>query len=256
MLLLNRFVFPPAKPPAPVAGAAADGKDPEKANAVAADGKEVPVEQPSLAAPPAGPLPEVAANEVPLEFVTIGSLDMASDYRMLVTLTNAGAAVHRAEMASARFRDQHDWSGYLGELQVKNAPGGGALVQVVGAGTPAANAKAGSNAAPLEVGDVLVGIGEPQKTAIKTVEDLQQAMAATEPGQQIVLQVRHGDAPAQARTISLVRKPFAVLRPEVENYTMRGVPVPADLVDQPSFVTTVTSLDNNPLPKKDAERIA
>jgi YidC/Oxa1 family membrane protein insertase len=66
---------------------------------------------------------------------------MASDFRMLVTLTNSGAAVHRAEMASSRFRDQHDWSGYLGEVDLKDAPGG-VQVQVVGAGTPAAKATA------------------------------------------------------------------------------------------------------------------
>jgi YidC/Oxa1 family membrane protein insertase len=260
MLLLNRFVFPPQKPAPPVAGAAADGKDAPKVVAKDAEGKEVPVEQPSLAAPPAqaaaGPLPEVAANEVPTQFVTIGSLDMASDYRMLVTLTNGGAAVDRAEMASPRFRDQHDWSGYLGELRLKSVPAGGAQIQVVGAGTPAANAKAGNAAAPLEVGDVIVGIGEPQTMAVKTVDDLHKALSATEPGQQIVLQVRHGDGAAQARTVVLGRRPFAVVRPEIENYTMRNAPVPADFVDPPSFLTTITAIDNNPLPKKDAERLA
>ena len=73
---------------------------------------------------------------------------------MLVTLTNAGAAVVRAEMSSPRYRDQEDWNGYLGDLELKNVPGG-VQVQVAGAGTPAANAK-------IEAGDVIVGVGNPQ----------------------------------------------------------------------------------------------
>ena len=92
---------------------------------------------------------------------------------MLVTLTNAGAAVRRAEMASPRYRDQHDWSGYLGELELKDVPGG-VQVQVVGAGTPAASHR-GKPA--IEAGDVIVGIGNPQTTEIKTVDDFNAALA-------------------------------------------------------------------------------
>src|SRR4051812_48387113 len=106
MLLFNR-IFPPPQPPAPQAGqvadAAADGKDQPKADAAAADAaakaKEAvkgEAEQPALKAVP---LPAVAAGDTPVQYVALGSLDMGSDYRMLVTLTNAGAAVHRAEMA-------------------------------------------------------------------------------------------------------------------------------------------------------------
>jgi YidC/Oxa1 family membrane protein insertase len=259
MMLVNRFIFPPPAPqPGAGAGAVADGKDGGKDAAPAADGKAPPAEQAAVgAAPavPAGPIPAIAANEVPLQFATLGSLDMASDYRMLVTVTNSGAAVKRAELTNPRFRDQHDWSGYLGEVEPKNAPDG-VQIQVVGAGTPAANAKAGDSAAPLEPGDIIVGIGEPQKTAIKTVDDLAQALAPTEPGQTITLQIRHGEAAPQARTVVLGRRPFAVVRPEIDNYKLRDAKPPADFVDPPSFLATITALDNAPLPKKDAERLA
>lgn len=259
MMLYNQLFPPPkpAKPAAPAAGAPAAGKDEGKANVPAADAnaKAEADEKPKDAvAPPAagaGAVPAVAAADVPAQFVTLGSIDMASDYRMLVTLTNAGAALHRAEFASSRFRDQHDWSGYLGELELKNVPGG-VQVQVVGAGTPAASAQP----AAIEVGDVIVGIGGPQTSEIANVEEFDHALAATEPGQEITLQVRHGDNGPQARTVRLIRKPFAVLRPESENYAMRGVKLPADFVDQPSFVTTIASLDNVPLPKEDFKRLA
>ncbi len=167
MLLFSRIfpAPPPAQPPVPAAGAAADGKDQPNAEAAAADAKAKADEQPQDAAEQlaakAGPLPAVAAADTPIQFVTLGSLDMNSDYRMLVTLTNAGAALHRAEMASSRFRDQQNWSGYLGELELKNVPGG-VQVQVVGAGTPAANATVGGKPAPIQPGDVIVGIGDPQ----------------------------------------------------------------------------------------------
>ena len=265
MMLYNQLFPPPkpAQPAAPAAGAPAVGKDQGKANAPAADAnakgdaKAEADEKPKDAAAPlaagAGAVPAMAAADPKVKpvFVTLGSIDMASDYRMLVTLTNTGAALYRTEFASSRFRDQHDWSGYLGELELKNVPGG-VQVQVVGAGTPAASAQP----AAIEVGDVIVGIGSPKSSEIANVDEFDHALAATQPGQEITLQVRHGDNGPQARTMRLIRKPFAVLRPESENYLMRGVKLPADFVDQPSFVTTIASLDNVSLPKEDFKRLA
>ena len=238
MLLLNQL-FPPPKPPAKAPAAAApangkgqvngkepaNGKEPVKAEAPAegaAANNEKPKaeEAPKAAAaqPAAAALPAMAEVEKPTQYISLGSLDLGSDYRMLVTLTNAGAAVYRAEMADPRFLDQHDWSGWLGELELKNVPGG-VLVQVVGAGTPAAKATANGKPAPIEAGDVIVGIGNPQKVDLKTAVALQHALGATDPGQEFVLQVRHGDNPPQPRTVRLVRRPLAVLRPESENYS-------------------------------------
>lgn len=251
MLLFNR-IFPPPPAPAPqpaAAGAADQGK--EKPEAVAdgkAAGEAKDAEKPAA---PAGPLPEVAAASTPTQFVTIGSLDMNSDYRMLVTLTSAGAALQRAEMASARFRDLHDWSGYLGELELKDG-GGGAQVQVVGAGTPAANASWEGQPAAIVPGDVIVGVGNPQTTAIQSVSDLHHALATTKPGEEIVFQIRRGEGAPQPRLVRLGRKPLAVLRPELENYTLRGAAVPADFVDRPSLLLALATLDGNPLNKDEA----
>jgi YidC/Oxa1 family membrane protein insertase len=246
-------LFPPQRPPVKPAPAAD-----AKADAAAADEKAKPdAELKPAPQPPVAPaaLPAVAAGEAPLQYATLGSLDMDSDYRMLVTLTSAGAAVHRAEMASDRFRDQHDWSGYLGDLELKNVPGG-AQVQVVGAGTPAATATAAGKPAPLEPGDIIIGLGELNVEAVKSVDDFDRKLAATQPGRDLTLQVRRGNDPPQARVVRLIRRPFAVLRPEADNYRMRDAPLPVDFVDRPSFLVTLSALDSNPLAKDDAKRLA
>jgi YidC/Oxa1 family membrane protein insertase len=254
IFLLAQQLFPqpkkPEKPPAAAkdkkadekAGPAADAKKNEQAQAPPA---QVAPVQPAIKA---GGLPAVAAANLPAQFVTLGSLDLASGYRMLVTLTNTGAAVSRAEMASPRYRDTDDWSGYLGELELKKVPDG-VQVQVVGPGTPAAAAK-------IEAGDVIVGIGNPQTAAIKTVADFGRALAGTRPNQEIVLQVRHANNRPEARSVRLIRRPFAVVRPEIDNYRMRDVPVPADFADRPSFLLTLSSLNGKDLDKDEAKRMA
>ncbi|HEX3600699.1 MAG TPA: hypothetical protein VHU84_11190, partial [Lacipirellulaceae bacterium] len=260
MLLFNRF-FPPVQPApqAQDAGAAADEKAKPKDGAAANDvANKADGEAKDAADKPAaaiGALPAVAAANTPAQLVTLGSLDMNSDYRMLVTLTNAGAAVYRAEMASPRFRDQHDWSGYIGDLELKNVPGG-VQVQVVGAGTPAANATADGKSAPIEPQDLIVGVGNPQTKAIATIDDLDRALAPTDAGQELVLQVKHADVAAQPRTVRLARRPLSVLRPEAENYALRGAALPADFVDRPSFLTTFATLGNAPLSKDNAKKLS
>ena len=61
---------------------------------------------------------------------------------MLVTLSSEGASLARLELSSERYRDLEDRSGYLGHLVMDNSDKGpGCLVQVVGAGTPAASGR-------------------------------------------------------------------------------------------------------------------
>ncbi len=103
--------------------------------------------------------PEGAAAEEPApaeEWISLGSADPDDPYRMLVTLTNRGAALAQVELSSTRYREIDDRSGYLGHLVMdKTLPGPGQPVQLVGAGTPAA--KAG-----IKVGDIIQEIdGKP-----------------------------------------------------------------------------------------------
>ncbi|HEY3392645.1 MAG TPA: PDZ domain-containing protein, partial [Lacipirellulaceae bacterium] len=253
VMMLFSILFPPPPPPkkaAQPAAAPADGTEEAKdaADAPLADGEQPEQgEQPPDAAAPVAAAAQAPVN-VPTQLLSLGSLDPQSGYRMLVLFTSEGAAVKRAEMASPRYRDQHDRSGYLGELELKEVDGG-VEVQVVGAGTPAEYAK-------IAVGDVIVGIGNQKVVDIKKVRDLTAALANTEPGDEITLQVRQGAGPAQARTVKLIRRPLAVLRPERENYIMRDAVLPANFVDPPSFLMTLAHANGKPLDEADSKRVA
>src|SRR4051794_30214455 len=110
--LLTMQLFPPPPALKPQAGAAAQdkGKAEAKKPAAAADAKKSESAKTEPVAPPQQPqaapgaIPAIAARKTPAQFVAVGSLDPNSGYRMLVTLTNQGAAVLRAEMTSSRYR--------------------------------------------------------------------------------------------------------------------------------------------------------
>src|ERR1700742_1734260 len=91
--------------------AGADKAGPDK-TAAGDDKPDAGKKAPGVAA--AKPI-EAPKEKVPEQWVTLGSADPASDYRMLVTLTNRGAAVERIELNSPRYRDVEAWedrSGY------------------------------------------------------------------------------------------------------------------------------------------------
>ena len=124
--------------------------------------------------------------EQPEKYVTLGSADpdpAKNPYRMLVTLTTKGAALARIELSSPRYRDVDDRSGYLGNLVIAaDAKLGDGLVQVVGPGTPAAEAG-------LKPGDLLKTIdGQPASDA----RSLEKALKRTRPDQGVRLLVVRG----------------------------------------------------------------
>jgi YidC/Oxa1 family membrane protein insertase len=256
VLMLFSMMFPPPpkpKPPAPAADKQADGKGAADADLAkdAADPEVDDDDQPPPQGAPPDEAPEVAEVEVEEQFVALGSLDMKSGYRMLVSLTNTGAAVKRAEMASPRYTDPHDWSGYLGELELRNDEGG-VQVRIVGAGTPAAMAEP----TPIEPGDVIVGIKVAKPPKILTVESFEKALHETEPGELLTLQVRRGQNAPEARVVRLIRRPMAVLRPELENYEMRDATPPAGFVDRPSGLMMLAQRNGKPLGQTLSTRLA
>ena len=100
----------PHKPPPPQA-AAAHNEQPKPA------AKPQQAEKPAPEKPRAAPEIKAAPEpEVPEQWVTLGSADENDPYRMLVTLTNRGAAVARIELSSPRYCDIDNRSGYLGHL--------------------------------------------------------------------------------------------------------------------------------------------
>lgn len=226
--LLLRWMQPPVAPK-PKAAVEATGNEPAAEVAAAdpanADDAQA-AEEPGVAAEPAAekPAAEAEAQQPPPKrsWFTLGSLDPNSPYRMLVTLTNIGAALERIELNSPRTRDIDDLSGYLGHLACEDAQPGGARVHVVGPGTPA-------EAAGLMVEDVIVALdGAP----VSHASDLPRMLLKTKPGAAVKLEVRRGDA-VQALNVQLMRRPLEVIRPEA--------------LDPPSLLTTLYSIDNQKL---------
>lgn len=211
-------------------GAAVAAKPGEKAGE-----KEGPKAGPEAkqAAMPAAKPP--VQPKVPDTFLTLGSLDPGAPYRMLVTLTNRGAAILRIELASPRFHELDDRSGYLGHVVVdESVPGPGCPVQVVGPGTPAAEAG-------LQKGDVIEEIGGRE---VDGSEGLRVILSKTRPGQKVSLKVRRKD-PATKKDeilefpVTLRRAPLQVVRPE------EGAP--------PSMLMTLCQIDDLKAQEPEAE---
>ncbi len=151
---------------------------------------------------------DAVAEEIEKEFApqwaTLGSVDPTDNFKILVTLTSQGAAVERVELSEDSYRDLDDRSGYLGHLELGiPEQGSGALVRVVGRGTPAA--KAG-----LKVGDVITHIDD---QPVAGPAGLEVALKETKPGQGIKLRLSRGDDPIEV-TATLIRKPLEIIAPE------------------------------------------
>jgi YidC/Oxa1 family membrane protein insertase len=241
VVLFFRTLFPPPPPPQrklpPAVAQAGDEKQP-------IDGDAKADAEP---AQPQAQMPALAAVSAPTKYITLGSLDPDSGFRMLLTLSTDGAALHRAEMTSPRYADQHDRSGYLGELEL-SPEDGGVRVHAVGDGTPAA-------AAGIQVDDVIAAVGADAVNQIASPANFDAALSKTKPGQELTLQVRRGDDPPQERTARLKRRPFAVLRPEGENYAMRKEKLPADFVERQSLLVTLAAVGEKKFDGEDIKRI-
>jgi YidC/Oxa1 family membrane protein insertase len=208
-----------APPPQPVAAKVGEG---EKAD----DGKgdqaaEVPPEvDPAEPEKPAGDKPAdpvKAAPAAPRKLPTLGSLSETSPYKMAVTFDTRGAAVMRAELNT--YDDVEDLSGYLGHLELSEGKAGGALVNVVVPGSPAANAQpADSTVGPgLKPGDLITAFDNKQLADFGDFEPL--LAKQTHPEQEVKLTVeRAGVAQPIVFTAKLTRRPLEVVKPESHSY--------------------------------------
>jgi YidC/Oxa1 family membrane protein insertase len=201
-----QFLLPPPEPPAAAQNNEAED-DPVEEQPAAAN----PADEPGEAAKPVQPPVVNTARQK----IAIGDLSKQKPGQMLVTFDSQGAAIERVELK--RYRDVEDLSGYLGHLDLTEAPNG-AVVNVVGAGTPAAEATPSDNSAGvgLKPGDVITKVGG-ESVAFDTFERWLQKN--TLPDQRIVLTVeRAGLASPIEYTATLRRKPLEVVRPENHTY--------------------------------------
>jgi YidC/Oxa1 family membrane protein insertase len=153
-------------------------------------------------APPA--LHAAAEPEAAEQWVTLGSASDTDPYRMLVTLDSRGAALARIELSSQRYCDIDDRSGYLGHLVMDSSvPANGCPVQIVGPGTPAAEAK-------LQVGDVIKAV---DGKIVSDRQSLEALLRKTKPKQTVQLSVvRAGKNLTLSATLR--RRPLEVIKPE------------------------------------------
>lgn len=188
--------------------------------------------------------------------VTLGSLDPNDPYRMLVTLTNVGAAVNRIELAEERYRDVQDRSGYMGQIvadlaTISPVAPPGCPVQVVGKGTPAE--KAG-----LKPGDLITyfqpaastGDGPGVMRKINSYQDLREALFESKPGRTVRLHVERDGKPHEL-DLQLSHAPISIVRPEAtpstyESYIGLGGlrAYESGKCDQLSFLATLNQVDD------------
>lgn len=230
--------------------AQAEKKEPgDKENAstdpVATDTEKTPEDEAKQ--PEEKPAPKVEAKPASESWIALGSVDPTdkNPYRMMVTLTSRGGAVHRVELSNERYLDLDNRSGYLGHLSTRTADastGDGLLIQVVGPGTPAA-------AAGLQAGDILQKL---DGVTLKNSEMLRSALEKTKPGQTAKLDVLR-DGKALLLSATLRRIPLSVTRPEIENYRISDRTPPPGFVDQPSLLLTLDSLNDQSREKEKPE---
>ena len=142
------------------------------------------------------------------EWLTLGSMDSASGYFMLMTLNSRGGGVERIELTernvegALKYRRVDTNSGYLGYFAGENASTtDGVIVNVVGPGTPA-------EIAGIQVGDVIVGING---KAVATRDDLESILLETEPGQGISVEITRGEV-SKTLQADLTEHPLDLVR--------------------------------------------
>lgn len=183
------------------------------------------------------PAAEVVAEPAPAAAkFALGSIDPDGPYRMLVTLSNEGAAVERVELSSLNFRDQHDRSGYLGQLDLTAPTADGVTVGVVPPGSPAE--KAG-----LKNGDIITAAGLKEIEPIKSATEFTNLLAKLKPRNTVKLEVkRDGTALPEPLEAKLIRRPLEVIRPEIENLLLHSEAPPEDFKPRKSLTLTLKSV--------------
>jgi YidC/Oxa1 family membrane protein insertase len=230
---------------------------------------EQPSEDDSADEPDTGPEvrpdaePKLTRPKVPQQWIALGSADQRDPYRMLVILSNKGAAVEQIELNNRRFRDLEDRApgdlgGHIGYLAPTVSPNGrGLIVNVVGSGTPAAVAVCAKSGVPpgLELGDVILSAGSVEPA---TPEELARAIAAVRPGQQLPLTVmRGGGGEPQMLNFTVIvgTRPLAVVRrefPDIRNRHGRIDPEKAAQPRVPNPLSYLLTIEKIQLGDKDA----
>lgn len=149
-------------------------------------------------------------------WTTLGSMDPADGFNMLVTLRSQGGAIDRIELTERKpngrlkYRRVDVRSGYLGYLALASTPtGDGAIIRVVGPGTPAdlASSVDGSTKGLLP-DDRIVAVGN---KAIASPVDLAAILEKTNPGDELPIEIIRGGTSLQF-VANLTEHPLDLVR--------------------------------------------
>ncbi|MCA9136530.1 MAG: YidC/Oxa1 family insertase periplasmic-domain containing protein [Planctomycetales bacterium] len=161
----------------------------------------------------------VASTTGATKWYTLGSMNPASKHNLLITFQSQGGAIERIELTTRNeqgafaYRRVDTKTGYLGYFAGQpSANLDGVVVNVVGPGTPASLAIAKTGEKGIQVGDVIVAIGEKPVT---NIEDLQESLAHTKPGDTVTVEVARGgnaSAPTLLFQAQLSEHPLDLIR--------------------------------------------
>ena len=147
------------------------------------------------------------------ELITLGSMDPADDYALLMTVNTRGGGVERVEVTARddsgglkyhRVDVRHGYLGYLGTraaLDRADGASGGAEVSVVGPGTPA-------DIAGLRVGDVIQTI---DGQSVTDEDSIAKVLLQTRPDQTVPVDIVRGDK-RQTLSARLTNHPLDLIR--------------------------------------------
>lgn len=233
------------KPAQQAAQVPAENKDKEpapKADAQKADPNKVE----ALADKPNQEKPLIPDN--PERVVTLGSMDPASGYKLMVTLSSRGGGLERVELVDEkkvdRFRYQalENRGGYLGYLGWRSHEAG-VLITTVPPGSPAAQATSKETIGAILPGDVLNSIDDIE---VRTYDAVQHVLAEIKPGKTVTLGIARIDGDEKSTLIfetTVCQPPLDVLRTE-ENLA-EFVPGNAS---RPSCLTTLAAIGDQSIP--------
>lgn len=161
----------------------------------------------------------VATTSGATKWYTLGSMNPASKHNLLITFCSQGGAIERIELTTRNgqgafaYRRVDTKTGYLGYFAGQpSAQLDGVVVNVVGPGTPASLALAKTGEKGIQVGDVIVAIGE---KAVTSVEDIQAGLEMTKPGDTVTVEVSRGGQAASSRLLfqaTLSEHPLDLIR--------------------------------------------
>ncbi|MFM2093289.1 MAG: hypothetical protein RIS70_413 [Planctomycetota bacterium] len=158
---------------------------------------------------------KIKTTVAPARWASLGSVDAASGYRMLVTFSSRGAAVERVELSSERYHDLEHPHGYVGDLALTALADGGCRVGVVGGGTPAARAACVEDPSQvgLRVGDELLQFhGQP----VTSPSAFHSILENSRVGEILELLLRR-DGKEWTYKLTTAQKPMEVIHPEAES---------------------------------------